>query len=314
MSPTRKTSAQLTLPCLQAAPHLGEHGGTRYQEWSSRSILNWVDGTRMRDFYSVNPYRGCEFGCLYCYARYTHEFLDRPLPEDFDRVVYVKTNAPEVFARDLKRAARLSSGLHLGSATDPYQPAEAQFLVTRRMLEKLLPHRGIPVSIATKSALVERDADLLAELARRHPLQVVMTGVTFDEALRQELEPRAPPTERRFQALARLSSLGIPTGLLLAPVLPGLNDSEEDLLAMCRRAREAGVGSLIAQVLFLPGASQRSFRPWLARRHPELLGRYARVLEGRREWDEGYRDELRRRIARARTAAGFGPGDEIEVR
>ena len=320
MVASRQSSRQLTLPltgtlapgCPDGAA-LGGRGGTRYVEMTCRSVLNWVDGVRMHDFYSVNPYRGCEFGCLYCYARYTHEFLDRQEPEDFEQTVFVKVNAAEAFARDLKRAPRLASGLHLGSATDPYQPAEVRFGLTRKMLERLLPHRGIPISLATKSALVERDADLLGELARRHQLQVVMTGVTLDEGVRRELEPRASPTARRFQALARLSARGIKTGLLLAPVLPGVNDGDEALEAMCRSAKEAGVSSLIAQVLFLPEASRRRFQPWLERRFPELLSRYSGALRGNRDWGT-YRDELHKRLGRARATAGFDSREEFEVR
>lgn len=259
----------------------------------------------MGEFYSANPYRGCEFGCLYCYARYTHEFLDRPAPEDFARRVYVKTRAPEIFARDLKRAPHLASGIHLGSATDPFQPAEARYRLTHRMLEALLPHRGIPLTIATKGSLVAREADLLAELSRRHFLKVIATCVTLDPALGSALEPNAPSTEDRLRALALLNERGVEVGVLLAPVLPGLNDSEEHLERLCRRARDVGARSVISQVLFLPDASKRTFFPWLASTHPTLYERYRKAYRAR-QLEGPYKEVLERRVERARAKAGFG--------
>jgi DNA repair photolyase len=308
---------QLVLPLLATQPAPGrpdgralhERGQTSFVEMTCRSVLNWVEGSRMTDFYSANPYRGCEFGCLYCYARYTHEFLDRAAPEDFVRKVFVKVNAPEAFARDLKRAPHLAAGVHLGSATDPYQPAEARFRLTRRLLERLLPHRNIPLTLATKSVLVERDADLLSELSRRHRVKVVMTCVTLDRDLQRQLEPNAPPTERRLQALASLSARGIEVGMLLAPVLPGLNDAEEDLAALCARAREAGVGAVISQALFLPAASKKSLFPWLQANRPDLYPRYLQAYRAGREFQGPWREAVKARLARARARAGVGDGE-----
>ncbi|MGC4114918.1 MAG: radical SAM protein [Myxococcales bacterium] len=296
-------------PAVQAGPH--RHGGTEFVEVACRSVLNWVQGTRMSDFYSANPYRGCQFGCLYCYARYTHEYLGLEGagegPESFERKVFVKVNAPEAFARDLKKACHVfEAGVHLGSATDPYQPAEARFGVTRRMLEKLVPLRGLSMTIATKSVLAARDTDLLAELSRRHALKVVMTCVTLDRRLQRELEPLAPPTEQRLDTLARLSEKGVKVGLLLAPVMPGLNDGEEELLALCRRARQAGAQTLISQVLFLPQASQKAFLPWLQASAPALHRRYVQALRGGRQLQGPLRTAAEGRLARARAAAGLG--------
>jgi DNA repair photolyase len=297
--------AERSSPGRAGERELGAHGGVRYFEMTCRSVLNWVRGKRLSDFYSVNPYRGCEHGCLYCYARYTHEFLDRPAAEDFEGRIYVKVNAPEAFARDLRRAQRLDAGIHIGSATDPYQQAEHRFRLTRRLLEKLLPYRGLSVGIATKSRLVESDADLLSELARRHDLKVVMTCITLDRELQRELEPKAATTESRLETLARLTEHGVPTGLLLAPVLPGINDGEEQCAKLCARAREAGARSVTMQVLFLPVASKRRFFPWLASRSPRLHAWYAKAYRGR-EMDSAFRDPLRARLARARAKAGFG--------
>ncbi|HEY3445193.1 MAG TPA: radical SAM protein [Myxococcales bacterium] len=307
---------QLTLSFCQARPEPGRAGGaaldrrgqTEFVEMTCRSVLNWVQGTRMSDFYSANPYRGCQFGCLYCYARYTHEYLGLggQGPEGFERRVFVKVNAAEVFAHDLKRAPHLEAGVHLGSATDPYQPAEARFGLTRKMLEKLLPLRGLSLTLATKSVLAERDADLLAELSRRHALKVVMTCVTLDPRLQRELEPHAPPTERRLSALARLSERGVKVGMLLAPVMPGLNDGEDELLALCRRAKQAGAETLISQVLFLPEASKKAFLPWLQAKEPALHARYLQAFRGGRQLRGPLREAVDARLARVRAAAGLG--------
>ncbi|MGI5865427.1 MAG: radical SAM protein [Myxococcales bacterium] len=307
---------QLALPFAARAPAPGRPGGAALErrggvelvEMTCRTILNWVQGSRASDFYSINPYRGCEHACAYCYARYTHEFLDQPGSADFERRVYVKVNAPDVLVRDLRHAKVYEHGISFGSATDPYQPAEHRFLLTRRLLEKLLQFRGFSLSIVTKSALVERDADLLAELAARHELAVLFSCVTTDAALQRALEPRASAPERRFQAMDRLSAAGIRTELLVAPIMPGLNDAEDALARLCRRAREAGAVKVFGQALFLFEASRRSFFSWLEQHRPDLVKPYRRTFGRARELDPGVRAELSARLTRAADAAGLGAG------
>ena len=311
-SATRQFELPLSTTTSSPAPGraggcaLDERGGTEFVEMTCRSVMNWVQGRRFGDFYSVNPYRGCEFGCLYCYARHTHEYLALAEPLDFERRVFVKLGAPEAFARDLKRASRLSKGIHFGSATDPYQPAELRFGLTRRLLERLLPYRDVPLGIATKSVLVERDADLLAELGRRNPVKVIATCVTLDRSLQRALEPRAPPAEKRLDALARLAQRAVPTGVLLAPVLPYLNDGEEELRALCARMKDAGVRTVATQVLFLPAPSRRRFFPWLQEHRPDLAPWYQRAYRAR-ELDASLVAGLRARVERAVAAAGLVP-------
>jgi DNA repair photolyase len=352
----RPSPSQLSLSFAAAFTPPGRPGreldrrnGTEYREMTCRSVLTWVQGTRASDFFSANPYRGCEFGCAYCYARYTHEFLQEPRWEDFERHVYVKVNAPEALDRDLRRKRAMGNELRLGTATDPYQPAERRFGVTRKMLEKLLRYRGLSISLATKSGLVERDAPLLAELARRHEVHVHLSCASVDAKLLRRLEPRSPTPELRFRAMAALAARGVTVGLLAAPVMPGLADSEEDLVALFRRAREAGASSILSQALFLPSASKRRFFPWLERNAPELYERYRRAYrgglepnrpaegrsssgplvrglepnrtaEGRSssgplvrglEFEAEYRLLLARRIEAARVAAGFGGGARV---
>ncbi len=285
---------------------LDRRNGTEYREMTCRSILTWVQGTRASDFFSANPYRGCEFGCAYCYARYTHGFLEEPHWEDFERHVYVKVNAAESLERDLRRKRATGNELRFGTATDPYQPAERRFGVMRQMLERMLRYRGLSISLSTKSGLVERDAELLGELRRRHEVRVHLSCASVDAKLLRRLEPRSPTPERRFRAMAALSARGVTVGLLAAPVLPGLADSEEDLVALFRRAREAGASSILSQALFLPTASKRRFFPWLEHHAPELYQRYRRAYRGGLEFEAEYRKLLARRLDAARAAAGFG--------
>lgn len=313
MPPRSRAPVQLSLSFANDAPAPGRSGGralerrngVEYREMRCRSILSWADGVRASGFFSANPYRGCELGCAYCYARYTHEFLDEARWEDFERHVYVKVNAPQALELDLARKPVLGRELRVGTATDPYQPAERLFGITRALLERLLRYRGLRVSIATKGGLVERDGEILAELARRHEIRVAISCASVDAALLRRLEPRSPAPERRFRAMAALAQRGVAVGLLAAPVLPGLADSREALTALFRRAKEAGASSVLSQVLFLPSASKRRFFPWLQENAPELYERYRRAFGGRMELGGEYRRALAARIEAAREAAGL---------
>ncbi len=309
---TRADSGQLCLAFAKDDPAPGRPGralerrnGVEYREMRCRSFLSFADGARASGFFSGNPYRGCELGCAYCYARYTHDFLDETRWEDFERHVYVKVNAPQALELDLARKAVLGRDVRLGTATDPYQPAERRFGVTRAVLERLLRYRGLRISIATKSGLVERDGDLLAELARRHEVGVALSCVSLDAALLRRLEPRSPTPELRFRAMAALAGRGVKVSLLAAPVLPGLGDSAEALTALFRRAKEAGASSVHSQALFLPAASRRRFFPWLQENAPELYERYRRAFRGGLELEGEYRRSLARRVDAARAAAGL---------
>jgi DNA repair photolyase len=321
-SSSRRESNQLSLAFAKDVPAAGRPGGralerrngTEYREMRCRSILSWADGSRASGFFSANPYRGCEFGCAYCFARYTHDFLDERRWEDFERHVYVKVNAPQALDRDLSRKPALGRELRLGTATDPYQPAERLFGITRSLLERLLRYRGLRISVATKSGLVQRDADLLAELARRHEVHVGVSCASVDAALLRRLEPRSAAPEQRFRAMAALAGRGVKVGLLAAPVLPGLADSSEALTALFRRAREAGASSVLSQALFLPSATKRRFYPWLQENAPELFERYRRAFRGGLEFEGEYRRTLSARVQAAREAAGFGGGSRVPSR
>lgn len=288
---------------------LGASAGVSFVEMPARSIVNRVQGTRLSHFFSINPYRGCEHACAYCYARYTHEFLDRKPGEDFERRVYVKVNAPEIFARDLRRCRGVGEEqLLFGSATDPYQPVEARFELTRRMLEKLLPLKGLSVGIVTKSPLVERDLDLIVELSRRHDLELLVSCAFGERASQRALEPRVSAPERRLQTIERFAAHGVEVGLLLAPILPGINDGEAALTDLCRRARDAGARRAFGQTLFLSRATRGPFFEWLAHDRPQLLDGYRRGYAEGMELRADWKAAIEERLWQARRAAGFtGP-------
>ena len=304
-----------TAPGRPEGPVLTERNDVEYVELTVRSILNWVDGRHMSDVYSLNPYRGCEFGCAYCYARYTHEFLDLPDWEDFERRIFVKTGAARALRRDLATSRDVrGAGIAIGTATDPYQPAEARFRVTRQILEALLPHRDIPLSIVTKSGLIERDAELLGQLARRHPLKVHFSCITLDRELLRAIERRSPMAHLRFKAMRALTEQGVHCDLFVMPVLPGITDGEESLTQLMTAAREAGAQSVGARALWLTGASKRRFLPWLKAEFPKLHGKYMATFGERGMYTpDSYREALAARVARARERAGFTEEAEVDV-
>ncbi|MGZ6242036.1 MAG: radical SAM protein, partial [Candidatus Binataceae bacterium] len=193
-------------------------------EMSARTILNRCENPRMPFRWTINPYRGCEFGCVYCYARYTHEFLELRDPMDFERRIFVKRMAAQVLSHTLSRTPLGSDPIAIGTATDPYQPAERKYGLTRSMLEVFAQLGGLDLSITTKSALVVRDLDLLCAINSRSKISVNFSLMTLNRRLQRTLEPRAPRPQLRLRALAELSRAGIRCNLLMMPVIPGLTD------------------------------------------------------------------------------------------
>src|SRR5262245_50342321 len=219
------------IPAPSLAPRMGgedvrERGGVHYRELSARSLLNRCTSPSMPFQWTVNPYRGCAMGCRYCYATYTHEFMGIATPEEFHSTVYVKTGAPET-ARTLAVAARRGERIALGTATDPYQPGEAESKVTRRFLEMAAQWRHLHLGITTKGALVLRDLDLLRRIHARSELSVHVSLISSRAELLREIEPWAPPPEVRVEVMRRLREAGIETRLGLAPILPGITDATD---------------------------------------------------------------------------------------
>ena len=211
-----------------------------YFELPTRSILNRCTSDRMPFAWTINPYRGCEFGCKYCYARYTHEFMGIDDGRLFEEKIYAKADAARVLREDLRKHRK--GAIAIGTGTDPYQPAERRYGVTKALLEVFAREQGRDLSITTKSDLVARDIGLLLEVSRSNVLHVNMTVTTLDRELARKLEPRAPRPDLRLAAVRKLAASGVSVGVFANPVMPLITDTEENLGAVARAAKEAGAG------------------------------------------------------------------------
>ncbi len=220
-----------------------------------------------------NPHRGCEFGCVYCYARYTHEFLELRDPMDFERKIFVKRMAAQVLGRTLSRTPIGTDAIDDGTATDPYQPAERKYGLTRSMLEVFAQLAGLNLSITTKSSLIVRDLELLKKINRRSKLSVNFSVITLDRRLQRILEPRAPRPGLRLRALFELARAGIRCNVLMMPMIPGLTDDPAAIESVIRAANRAGASGVWWRSLFLKPAAARRFIPYVKERFPHLCGR-----------------------------------------
>jgi len=194
----------------------------------ARSLLNRCSGVRMPFTWTINPYRGCEFACKYCYARYTHEFMEMRDGVDFEQKIYVKQHAADLLRQELRRV-KPGEEIAIGTATDPYQPAERRFEVTRSILEELARHQGLHLGLITKGNLILRDLDLLKELGRKNRLFVNLTITTLNVDLARILEPRAPRPDLRMETVRKLNQAGIAAGVSCSPVIPGITDTPRNL-------------------------------------------------------------------------------------
>lgn len=248
----------------------------------SRRALSFNQSPDLGFDASLNPYRGCQHGCIYCYARPTHEYLGFSAGLDFETRILVKPELPERLRRELAAPGWRPRVVALSGVTDPYQPAEKQLRITRRCLEVFAEFRN-PVSVVTKSALVLRDVDLLGELARHRAAQVFVSITSLDPALQRALEPRAAAPASRLRSVEALARAGIPVGVLVAPVIPGLNDHEAP--AIVAAAASAGAGVVRHVMLKLPHGVKQLFASWLERHRPErrqkVLGRVRAMRGGR---------------------------------
>jgi len=290
---------------LMSEAVLRERGGVRYHELAARSLLNRCDSPRMPFRWTVNPYRGCAMGCRYCYAAYTHEFMGIETPEDFHRVIYVKTGAEAETARRLAAVAGKGDLVALGTATDPYQPAEAEARVTRGFLETVARLRRVRLALTTKGALVLRDLDLLRRIHERSELQVHVSLISLDAGLLRKVEPWAPAPEARLEVLRRLAEAGLRVGLSVAPILPALTDREDDLDALFAAAAAAGVHRSSWNLLFLRSPTREKYLRWIAREFPERLEAYQEAYGGRVYLGGRYRERLSQVLGRLRERYGF---------
>jgi len=299
--------------------------GTRFVGLPIRSILNSPAATHM-GFWSVNPYIGCEFGCTYCYARDTHRFTVERAHHDgalddaafreftgaegweaFEQRILVKRDAAAVLARTLDPRRLAGNPLVIGTATDPYQPAERRFRITRSILETLRGFRGLSIGIITKSPLVTRDIDLLADLSRRHQVSLHLSIATADARLARRLEPRSPVPSARLRALGRVTAAGIRAGVLIAPIIPGITDDVAGLSTLLASARAMGAQYAVGSPLRLGPAARRRFLPWLEREFPALAGRYRRHYAGADHVTPAYQRALSSRLDRLERLHGFDP-------
>lgn len=319
----------------RALPVVGEQKDIRYYGSIARSVLNGPETTGM-GFWSVNPYVGCAFGCAYCYARYAHRWvLDRQAtahPElsdvnadretmppwlAFERRIFVKQNAADT----LRNALRHGSDKHLalingdsiviGTATDPFQPAERRFRVTRSILEVLADHEGLSVVIITKSPLITRDVDVLKRLTRNNELSVHISLITVDRDLARKLEPRAPTPEARLRALGRLRAAGIEAGINVMPVLPGITDAPEQLEAVVRSVAAMGATYLNSCPLRLRSSARARYLPFIEQEFPHLARRYWATYAYDHKVSASYTERLRRTMKRLcmRYGVAYGHSD-----
>jgi DNA repair photolyase len=310
--PVEKTPLVGIARLAAQSPLVRERAEVEYYRLGARSVLNRESSGRMPFAWTLNPYRGCEFGCHYCYARYTHEFMEMWDSQDFERKIYAKTDAPDCLRAELRQGRDKDLPIALGTATDPYQPAERQFEITRRMLEVFAEFRGLDLSITTKSVLVLRDVDLLESLAARHRFSVHMTVTTHDERLARLLEPKAPAPAQRLEAVRKLAQAGIRVGVNAMPILPGLNDAPGMLDALAARAAQAGASFIYGNVLFLSPSAMRQFMPFLEREFPHLVKRY-RKLYARSAYLQGeYPEKIGKLMAQLRVRHGL-EGNRGEV-
>src|SRR5438874_390927 len=309
-------------------PILDVQKDIRYYGAPAKSVLNGPETTGM-GYWSINPYVGCAFGCAYCYARYAHRYvMERAADDDkmgealgeafanlppwlaFERNIFVKHNAPEILSRTLRygseRHLALLEGesIVIGTATDPYQPAERRFKITRRILEVLAEHPGLSIVVITKSPLITRDIDVLSRINRVSDLSLHISLITLDRELARRIEPRAPTPEARVRALTRLREAGIDAGINCMPVLPGITDNPSDLEALVKRVSEAGATYVGACAVRLQAAARQRYLPFIEQEFPHLAERYRNTYANSAYAGEKYREGLAKFFEKLTTKYG----------
>src|SRR5262245_32054716 len=248
---------------------------TEVRHETAKSIIATNDSPDLNFDQSINPYRGCEHGCIYCYARPTHAFLGHSPGLDFETKLYAKVNAAELLERELGHPRYVPKVIALGAVTDPYQPIERERRLTRAVLE-VLDRTSHPVGIVTKSALIVRDIDILSRMASRKLVKVALSVTTLDRAIARKMEPRAPTPQRRIDAIHALAQAGVPVSVMTAPIVPAINDNEiESILTTARQAGATEAGYVL---LRLPLELKELFREWLATEFPDRAQRVINIL------------------------------------
>jgi DNA repair photolyase len=278
------------------------HVGVEYREEPCRSALNRVKG--MGFAWSLNPYMGCAHRCTFCYVRAFELRADRPSGDRYGRSIRVKVNVAEVLRRELARPSWKGETVAIGAATDPYQPAEGRYSLTRGCLEALRDASN-SFSLITRSPMIVRDLDVLVEAAKRAEVGVVFSVPTLDEEVWRRTEPGTPPPQRRLEALRQLVEAGIKAGVGMAPILPGISDRQEQLERVVRAAREAGATSVWANLLYLKPGTREHFLEALAHDWPEELERYERLYADRAYLPKPLAEPVRKVVSDLRTKHGI---------
>jgi DNA repair photolyase len=288
--------------------------GVRFHEIEARSAINEVGPMSHVDFrYTINPYRGCTHACAYCFARPTHEYLDLNAREDFEREIVVKVNLPEVLHAELRRPSWKGELIALGTNTDPYQWVEGRYRITRSIWEELLEARN-PCSVLTKSPLLLRDLDLFRELTARTGFAASLSIPTLDERAWRATEPATPNPRKRIEAVAALREAGIRTGVLIAPLMPGINDSPAQVNEILELCGEAGACSVSGIALHLRGEVREIFLDWLRQYRPELVARYEELYRSGGTMEASERRRLAALVGGGRAARPRRPDPPIDRR
>ncbi len=288
--------------------------GITFIEVEARTIINEVPGSFLPFRWTINPYRGCTHACAYCFARVTHTYLGMDGGRDFETEIVVKVNAPEVLRAQLASKRWRGEPIAMGTATDPYQRAEGRYRLMRGILEALIEYRN-PFSILTKATLILRDLDLLVRAARTTEVATALSIGTLDERAWRRSEPGTPHPRARLEAVRALNEAGVPCGVLLAPVLPGITDDPRQLRAVVEAAISAGATHVSPILLHLRPGVRELFMPWLERNHPDLVPRYEELYRGSPYGPPAARRELARRVrGLVRALGGLRPAGGAAAR
>ena len=250
--------------------------GAEVQEIHCKTLINRIDVPGFPFRWTMNPYRGCRHACRYCYARPTHEYWGFDSGREFEQRVFAKVNAPEVLRQELLRPRWMGEPIAIGTASDPYEPAESQYKLTRRILEVLRDHRN-PASITTKGIMARRDVDVLKELNEEAGARVSFSVGSIDERVWKDTEPGAPSPMARLETMRFLVEQGVPAGVSMAPILPGISDSPESIDEVVATAAAYGAQYLSANLLFLKPGSKEWFMPYIKEAHPHLIPGYSKI-------------------------------------
>jgi DNA repair photolyase len=256
-----------------------------------RSLLNKCTARYMPFTWTINPYRGCEFACKYCYARYTHEFMEMRDGVDFERKIYVKQQSAWLLRRDLKKV-KDGEEIAIGTATDPYQPAERRYGMTRAIMEELALHSGLSIGVVTKSQLVCRDIDVLQRISERSRITIHLTVTTMNTDLARKLEPRAPRPDLRMAAVRELNAAGVRAAVICAPVLPGITDLPADLDKLIATAAKNNALYVYPNPLFLKSCAWKMFMPFVEQHFPHLVSSYRERYKDSAYVDASYRKRI----------------------